>query len=438
MDTLLIIGGGAAGLMAGVAAGEAGIPAMILERRHRPGLKLLMCGNNRCNISHDAKPDGMLRQYGGNIAHFLASAINAFPPAALRTWFQKYGLRTIVKRERIYPIGENADDVLHLFVDQLRELKVPIALNCPVRSIARQDNGMWCVTTENGMVFQAKYVLLATGGISYPKTGSVGDGQRMAQELGHNVTPLKPGLAGFDTESPLFQNLKEANIEETVVRIVDGKGIVVAETQGNILCSNGILRGTAIFDAVRQIAHKNIGDFTAVADILPAVKPGTQGNLAALMAKCDIPQDLARNIIARYGKMPAAVAKLKELPLEVTSIRPVKEAIVTAGGVSLQEIDPATMASRKEDGLFFAGELIDIDGPTGGYNLHAAFATARLAIAEITRRIKGKQSKSNPNAPRFREHTQKNDPNAPRIREHTQDPPKRRYGDPRSSVWRGK
>ena len=425
MDTLLIIGGGAAGLMAGVAAGEAGIPAMILERRHRPGLKLLMCGNNRCNISHDAKPAEMLRQYGGDIGNFLDNAINAFPPAALRAWFQKYGLRTIVKRERVYPVGENADDVLHLFVDQLRELKVPIALNCPVSSIARQDNGMWSVSTENGMVFQTKYVLLATGGISYPKTGSVGDGQRMAEELGHNVTTLKPGLAGFDSASTLFQGLKEANIEEAIVRIMNGKGNVAAETQGNILCSNGILRGTAIFDAVRQIAHKNIGDFTAVADILPAVKPGTQGNLAALLAKCGIPQDLGRNILARYGRVPAAVAKLKELPLEVTSIRPVKEAIVTAGGVALQEIDPATMASRKEDGLFFAGELMDIDGPTGGYNLHAAFATARLAIAEIARRIKGRQSKPNMNGARVVHHISDNSP-------------KRRYGDPRSSVWRGK
>ncbi|MBQ7177259.1 MAG: NAD(P)/FAD-dependent oxidoreductase, partial [Victivallales bacterium] len=263
-------------------------------------------------------------------------------------------------------------------------------------------------------------------------------GQRMAQELGHNVTTLKPGLAGFDTASTLFQNLKEANIEETIVRIVDGNGAIVVETQGNILCSNGILRGTAIFDAVRQIAHKNISDFTAVADILPAVKPGTQGNLAALLAKCDIPQDLARNILARYGKMPAAIAKLKELPLEVTSIRPVKEAIVTAGGVALQEIEPATMASRKEDGLFFAGELMDIDGPTGGYNLHAAFATARLAIAEITRRIKGKQSKPNQSAPRFGGHNPKPNPSGSRSGTHTQDSPKRRYSDPRSSVWRGK
>ena len=219
---------------------------------------------------------------------------------------------------------------------------------------------------------------------------------------------------------------------------MDGKGAIVAETQGNILCSNGILRGTAIFDAVRQIAHKNISDFTAVADILPAIKPGTPGNLVALLAKCDIPQDLSRNIIARYGKMPATVAKLKELPLEVTSIRPVKEAIVTAGGVSLQEIDPATMASRKEDGLFFAGELMDIDGPTGGYNLHAAFATARLAIAEITRRIKGAKSKFNLSAPRLGGHTPKPNLCAPRLGEHTQNSPKRRYSDPRSSIWRGK
>ena len=428
MDTLLIIGGGAAGLMAGVAAGEAGIPAMILERRHRPGLKLLMCGNNRCNISHDAKPADMLADYGGSIGHFLNQAINAFPPAALRAWFQKYGLRTVVKRERIYPVGENADDVLHLFVDQLRELKVPIALNCPVSSIARQPDSIWSVKTENGMLLQAKYVLLATGGISYPKTGSVGDGQRMAEELGHRVSPLKPGLAGFDTNAALFQGLKESNIEDAIVRILDAKGATISETRGNILCNSGILRGSAVFDATRQIAHANIDDFTAMANILPAAKNETQGNLASILAKYGIPRDLAGNIVARFGKMPLAnaLAKLKELPLEVASVRPVKEAIVTAGGVSLLEIEPATMASKIEEGLFFAGEVMDIDGPTGGYNLHAAFATARLAVNEISRRIKGVQEKRQ--AP-------VNKPKKSRILDNS---PKRRYSDPRSSVWRGR
>ena len=146
------------------------------------------------------------------------------------------------------------------------------------------------------------------------------------------------------------------------------------------------------------------------------------------MAKYGIPRDLAGNIVARFGKMPLsnALAKLKGLPLEVTSVRPVKEAIVTAGGVSLQEIEPATMASKKEEGLFFAGEVMDIDGPTGGYNLHAAFATARLAVSEISRRIKGVQEKRQAHVA-----TAKKSP----IIDNS---PKRRYGDPRSSVWRGR
>ena len=443
MDSLIIIGGGAAGLMAGVAAGEAGIPAMILERRHRPGLKLLMCGNNRCNISHDAAAEEMLRDYGGEIGRFLKSAIDAFPPAYLRSWFQKYGLRTVVKRERIYPVGENADDVLHLFVDQLRELKVPIALNCPVKSVSREEDGCWRVLAENGLEMRAKYILLATGGISYPKTGSVGDGQRIAAEIGHKVTELRPGLAGMDTESPIFNGTREDNIEDATVTIRDASGRRIAVMRGNILCNGGILRGSAIFDATRQIAHAGIADFTASADLLPTLPSRQQaGNLNAILSRCGIPQILAHNITGCFSRLPVVetIARLRDLPLEISGIRPVKEAIVTAGGVALDEIAPNTMESRLEPGLFFAGELMDIDGPTGGYNLHSAFATARLAIAEIARRIKGQATP----ASRKERQGQGRRPGLEHDQKHRGErfskggDPKNRSSDPRSSIWRGK
>ena len=443
MDSLAIIGGGAAGLMAGVAAGEAGIPAMILERRHRPGLKLLMCGNNRCNISHDAAAEEMLQDYGGEIGRFLKNAIDAFPPAYLRSWLQKHGLRTVVKRNRIYPIGENADDVLHLFMDQLRELKIPIALNCPVKSVSREEDGCWRLITENGLELRAKYILLATGGISYPKTGSVGDGQRIAAELGHKVTELRPGLAGMDTESPIFNGTREDNIEDATVTIRDASGRQIAVTHGNILCNGGILRGSAIFDAARQIAHAGIADFTASADLLPALSSRQQtGNLNAILSRCGFPQALARNVIGCFGRLPVAetIARLKDLPLKISGIRPVKEAIVTAGGVALDEIAPGTMESRIEPGLFFAGELLDIDGPTGGYNLHSAFATARLAVAEIARRIKG-QAKPAQRKDRQGQGRRPEVENSQRHREERfskGENPKNRYSDPRSSIWRGK
>ncbi len=460
MKNLVIIGGGAAGLMAGAAAGEAGIPVMILERRHRPGLKLLMCGNNRCNISHDASADEMLEDYGGEIAVFLKEAVRNFTPEDLRRWFAKQGLRTVVKRERIYPVGENADDVLHLFTDMLRDMKVPLALNMPVKSISGIKDGKWLIQTENGMEITADHVLLATGGISYPKTGSVGDGQRMAAELEHNVTELRPGLAGMETVSQIFNGTRESNIEDAVIRIFSNDGTIIAETRGNILCDGDVLRGSAVFDASRHIAHTRLETFTATADILPSLKQYRGSTLNAILSKSGIPTELAANLNRTFGKMPIekAISALKNLPLEIKAIRPVKEAIVTAGGISRDHVDPYTMESKLTPGLFFAGEVLDIDGPTGGYNLHAAFATARLAIKEIVRRIKGQQEKSQQrkhgsvterhtghHAERSNFHNNgKASPRQERYSRETKkdkwwdDNPRKRYSDPRSGGRHGK
>ena len=203
---------------------------------------------------------------------------------------------------------------------------------------------MWCVTTENGMVFQAKYVLLATGGISYPKTGSVGDGQRFARDLGHRVTPLRAGLTGFETRDPRVRTRAGLRFENGSARVLDPSGRTAFAYDGEVDCETWGVSGAAVYNCQRWTV-RHPGPFTLE--------------------------------VAFDGE---------RLVLENPQARPVKESIVTIGGVALDDVDPATMESRKLPGLFFAGEVLDIDGPTGGYNLSLAFATAHLAVSTIVSR----------------------------------------------------
>ena len=384
---LIIVGGGAAGLMAAVTAGESGLKCIVLERRHRPGLKLLMCGNNRCNISHVGTPEDMQEAYGEPTASFLDEALHRFSPTTLRTLFTRWNLQTIINRNRIYPASEDADDVLHCFTDKIRDFEIPFMTNCPVNSIEPLPDGGFRVKSTS-LEITAKYVLLATGGYSYPKTGSVGDGQRIAAELGLDVTEPRPGLAGVTLARPWLQPNEKADIQTTEITVYDGERRRIAVTRGNLLVEGDCLRGTAVFDAVRQISRHNLKDFTLVLDLFPDTSGQNlqsflgHGSLISALAKQDIPRPLCE-LFADAAPSSSPAQFLKRIPLDVTEIRPLKEAIVTVGGVALHEIDPKTMECKRFPGLFFAGELIDIDGPTGGFNLHAAFATARLAISTI-------------------------------------------------------
>ena len=394
---LIIIGCGAGGLLASVTSGELGLNCMTLERRHRVGLKLLLCGNNRCNVSHAFTTEEMLRAYGEPTASFLRPAMTRFSPQALRNWFARNGLATCIKNDRIYPTTEKGDDVLHCFTDRMRDLTVPLMLNCPVTGLARLPEGGFTVTCEK-LTLNARCVLLATGGVSYPKTGSVGDGQRMLAELGIDVTPLRPGLAGIDVRNPWLQFDGKCDLPQVRATVLDGQA-VIAVTEGNMLCEDGCLRGTAIFDATRQIARHNLQSPSITLDLCPQM--GAAAVDAALsrggLAKLGIPEPVAS---ALQRQLPSSQAGrwLKSIPLDIAGIRPLKEAIVTVGGVSLDEVNPETMELRRVPGLYVIGELLDVDGPTGGFNLHAAFATAFLAVNAIAEKL-GVRRRRNPGEP---------------------------------------
>ena len=350
---LVIIGAGAAGLMAACHAGEFGLSTLLLERKHRAGTKLLMCGNGRCNLTSDLSVDNMLDAFGNEVSPFLAPAISAFSSSDLQEWFKQNRVPVMRTNDgKIFPASERASDVVHCFTDKLRNDAIPLCLNAPVERIEKTDSGFKVCTKYFSV--NAKKVLITTGGISYPKTGSVGDGQRFALELGHHVTPYRPGLVGVAWEDEwLSSNLAE-RFEGSIVRIFDGDKFI-AETRGLVECERWGLGGGAVLNATRILSRNNARN--------PAIE-----------------------ITIKNGTHPIRIDHLKT--------RPLKEAMVTVGGVVMGEVNPDTMESTVTPGIYYAGEVLDIDGPTGGFNLTAAFATARLAVKTIAEDDGLKQQKS--------------------------------------------
>lgn len=334
---LAIIGGGAAGLMAAATAAAAGARCIVIERKARVGAKMLMTANGRCNFTKDVPVERMLEDIGGDVADFAAPALRAFPPQAIVAGFRARGLKTRRMADgRIFPASGNAADVVHVFGDMLRDEAIPLLCNCPVTGIQRVKNGF--IVGLGGFTLWARNVLLATGGLSFPKTGSVGDGLEFARALGHCIEPCRAGLTGFECppHPPARYERAQAAVIAGGVEVFRSAGEVEYETKG--------VTGAAVYNCSRFVARRNLRDWTL---------------------RLETPEGTSE--------------------LRAPRMRPLKEAIVTIGGVSRGEIDPQTMCSRIVPGLYFAGEVVDIDGPTGGYNLTLAFATARLAVKSMLR-----------------------------------------------------
>ena len=359
---LAIIGGGAAGMFAAAVAAERGVPCVLVERKARLGSKVLMTANGRCNFAKDISPEQFLNDIsrGGiaaQCAEFVAEAVRECPPRQICRGFQSLGVRTKRMTDgRIFPADEKAATIVHAFGDLLRDEEVPIITNCPVKEIAAVKGGAArFAVVANSFSILAENVLLATGGASYPKTGSVGDGQRFAQALGHRLVPYRPGLIGLETRDERVTRLAGRRFEDGATRVFDASGKTIFEYRGEIDCESFGLSGAAIYNAQRFIEHYER-------------ERGTGNGKRGIAVE------------ASFTGMTVRLDKINP--------RPLKEAIVTIGGVDTREIDPHTMQSKIVPGLYFAGEVMDIDGPTGGYNLTLAFATARKAVASIAKKEK--------------------------------------------------
>lgn len=346
---LAIVGGGAAGMFAAAMAAQRKIPAVLIERKARLGSKVLMTANGRCNFAKDISPEDFLKDVecpagtpaGRAASKFLAPALRACPPRKIISFFRS--LNVPVRRmadARMFPADGKATTIVHAFGDLLRNSETPVITNCPVTGIQPQKNG-FIVATKNFTLW-AENVLLATGGVSYPKLGSVGDGQNFARALGHKIVPYRPGLIGLETADAEITRLAGRRYEDARAKVLSDDGKVLYDYKGEVDCEPFGLSGAAVYNSQRFIEHANLKNYT-------------------------IEVWLDRERLQFRNLKP----------------RPVKEAIVTIGGISTDEINPDTMESRLVPGLYFAGEVMDIDGPTGGYNLTMAFATAAKAVSRI-------------------------------------------------------
>ena len=343
---LAIVGGGAAGMFAAAVAAQRRVGCALVERKARLGSKVLMTANGRCNFTKDISPEQFLRDLRRPAAEaFLAPAIRECPPRAVIRGFQSLNvpLRRMADG-RMFPADGKAATIVHAFGDLLRDEEVPVLTNCAVKALHRADKDGFVLETAKFDLL-AENVLLATGGVSYPKTGSVGDGQRFAAQLGHRLVPYRPGLIGFEVSDPRVTQLAGQRFEDDGRVKVFESDRLLFDYRGEVDCERFGLSGAAVYNAQR------------------------------FLERCRSTADLRLEVWFGRNRLSYPVRSLKP--------RPVKEAIVTLGGVDIAEIDPRTMQSKLVPGLYFAGEVMDVDGPTGGYNLTIAFATARKAVYSL-------------------------------------------------------
>lgn len=410
---VVVIGGGAAGMMAAIHAARAGAPTVILEKNDACGKKLRITGKGRCNLTNHCTRDTFFANIPGD-ARFLYSAWNRFSSADTEAFFEDLGVPLKVERgNRVFPVSDKAADVVSALVRECRRCGVRIQ-RANATGLCLADDAVSGVRCGE-RVIPAGAVVVATGGVSYPLTGSTGDGYRFAKEAGHTVIPPVPSLVPL-VENGHFcagvQGLSLRNVRLVVRESAGGKSVF--EDFGELMFTHFGLTGPLVLSASAHLAPMERGRYTAYIDLKPALDEKTldarllsdfakYANRDFLNALGDLlPQKLILPLVVKTGIDPrkkvntltkeerrALLSLLKALPVEIAGFRPVAEAIVTKGGVALCEVTPGTMESRRCAGLFFAGEVLDLDAYTGGFNLQIAFSTAVLAGENAAYRVLG-------------------------------------------------
>ena len=364
--SIVVIGGGAAGLMAAITAARQGAQVTLLEPNERLGKKVNITGKGRCNVTNDCDREALLASIPGN-GRFLYSALTRFTPQDTMAFFRELGVPLKVERgNRVFPVSDSAFDITNALERELKRRRVRWARDRALH--IETENGAVTAVQGEKDTYPAQAVILATGGVSYPGTGSTGDGYRMAQELGHTVVPPRGSLVPLvcaGSDCPDMQGLSLRNVELTVY---NGKKKPVFREFGELLFTHFGVSGPLVLSASAHLRRWEGETYRLVPhSMIPVLlrRAGLSGNEKA-------------NSLTKEQRR-GLVQVLKHFALDVTGTRPVSEAIVTAGGVKVGEVAPNTMASKRVDGLYFAGEVLDVDAYTGGFNLQIAWATGYLA-----------------------------------------------------------
>ena len=410
MKQIVVIGGGAAGLMAAVIAGREGARVILLEKMNMVGKKMGITGKGRCNITNSADISDFIKNTPGN-GKFLYGAYERFSNVDLLALLHEWGLKTKVERGgRVFPESDSALEVRNLFMKMLKKYNVTVHLNEAVTKIVTKDNVVTgVVTTKESYACEA--VIIATGGASYPLTGSTGDGYRLAEGVGHSITDIRPSLVPIVTEESWVKDIMGLSLRNVEVSIVS-KEKVQAKMFGEMMFTHFGVTGPTILSLSHTVGKLLRKKKTAPIAVSINLKPALTAEVLDKRLQKDfdlyskkqlangmkdlLPSNLIPIIISLAKLDPAKpinqITKeerqqlchvLQHMTLTVKGLRPVEEAIVTAGGISLKEFNPKNMESKLVKGLYGAGEVLDIDAFTGGYNLQAAFSTGYVAAMHI-------------------------------------------------------
>ena len=403
----IVIGGGPAGMFAAITAAAKGQKVLLLERNDRLGKKLLITGKGRCNVTNDCSSQEILQNVPRN-GRFLYSAMDAFPPERIKEFLEKNGCPLKTERgNRVFPVSDRSSSVLEALQRAMRREHVDV-INERARQILTDDGRVCGVRTDRQSI-PARWVILATGGLSYPTTGSSGDGYAMARDLGHTIIPCEGSLVPLETAGEDCQLMQGLSLRNCGVKLLDGRNKVLYKDFGELLFTHFGVSGPTVLSASTHLKGENC---RLVIDLKPALDEGKLNdrilrdlelykNRSMENALTDLlPRSMIPVVLKRLGVDPelqansfnkqqrrALVELLKGFSVTITGKRPVAEAIITSGGVKVSEIDPKTLQSKIVPGLYFAGEVIDCDAYTGGFNLQIAWATAYaagMAVSEET------------------------------------------------------
>ena len=404
MSKVIVIGGGAAGMMAALKAAANGHEVILLEKNEKLGKKIYITGKGRCNVTNASDMETIMSQIVTN-PRFLYSAFSDCSNTDVMEMIENSGCPLKVERgQRVFPESDKSSDIISCFAHLLKKAGVQVLFNKEVMHILTEDGRAVGVSLSDGNKMNADAVVMATGGLSYASTGSTGDGHRMAKELGHTVTPCYPALVPVNTKEDWCRALQGLALKNVTFTVKDGKKKLY-EDFGEMLFTHFGVSGPLVLSASSKIVKKlEKGPLAAFIDLKPAL---TTEQLDARLLRDFLqeknkqfknalnglfPARLAEQIVILSGIDPdkevnaitkeeraKLISLTKSLPLTIFSVRGYNEAIITQGGVKVQEVQPKTMESKLVSGLYFAGELLDIDALTGGYNLQLAWSTGSLA-----------------------------------------------------------
>ena len=400
---VIVIGGGPAGMLAAISASMQGNDVTILEKMNSLGKKLCITGKGRCNITSSLPIEEFIKNTPGN-GKFLYSAFQNFNNQDIINLLKEEGLKTKEERgNRVFPVTDRASDVLDALIKKLKKQGVKIITNCKADEILTEKNRVIGVKAQN-KIYEADKIILATGGKSYPTTGSTGDGYKFAKKLGHTIIDPKPSLVALETRGQsleICQKLQGLTLKNVGIKFVK-ENKVIYEDFGEMLFTHFGVSGPTILSGSAHLVRTNIENVKLIIDLKPALSEEKleerilrdfeseknkdfKNSLEKLLPKKLIPVVVEMmNIDKKVNEVTKVERKklveiLKKLTIEISGFRPVEEAIITAGGVSVKEINPKTMESKLVKGLYFAGEIIDVDSYTGGFNLQIAYSTGYTA-----------------------------------------------------------